>query len=435
MEEKTIAGAGKPAEDNAEDNITSKKLLNQLMKEHYSQARTAKAQGRTVVWATSIIPQEILEAMDLTVVYPENHAAAVGARKDAPGFIRRAEQSGYSTDICSYARVNLAYAELPHSEAENIPAPDLIFCGSNICCTVIKWYENLARKFRIPMILMDAPCSTAYYVEQENVTYIRRQIEDAIRQLETVTGRKMDRERLLEVMRISNENAMWWKKATDLLAHRPAPACGFDMFNYMAPIVCLRGKKEGTRLFRLWYDELLAKIGRGEGPWQDQPERYRVLWDGIACWPYLSDTYKILKRCGINVVTSTYPESWTLLYEPGDLDGMARAYGSLYVLRSLNYAVDRLSNLASDFAVDGAIFHSNRSCKGMDFKQYEIARRLRDKYSIPSVFFDGDQTDPNAFSLAQYETRVQALLETMENRREQSRKQSREQSRKGAGTK
>ena len=53
----------------------------------------------------------------------------------------------------------------------------------------------------------------------------------------------------------------------------------------------------------------------------------------------------------------------------------------------------------------------------MDFKQYEIQRRLKEQLGIPSVMFDGDMADPSAFSEAQYETRVQALVEMMEERK------------------
>ena len=36
------------------------------------------------------------------------------------------------------------------------------------------------------------------------------------------------------------------------------------------------------------------------------------------------------------------------------------------------------------------------------------------KNGLPYVSFDGDQTDPRVYSPAQYETRVQALVEMME---------------------
>lgn len=60
----------------AEEKLTSKQLLGELLQKHYAEAMEAKAQGKPVVWSTSIAPQELLEAMDLTVVYPENHAAS-----------------------------------------------------------------------------------------------------------------------------------------------------------------------------------------------------------------------------------------------------------------------------------------------------------------------------------------------------------------------
>jgi benzoyl-CoA reductase/2-hydroxyglutaryl-CoA dehydratase subunit BcrC/BadD/HgdB len=53
----------------------------------------------------------------------------------------------------------------------------------------------------------------------------------------------------------------------------------------------------------------------------------------------------------------------------------------------------------------------------MDFRQYEIQRRVQARTRVPSVIIDGDQTDTRSFSLAQYETRVQALMEMMENAR------------------
>ena len=71
--------------------MTSKEMLGQLMAEHYKSAQRAKSEGRLVAWATSISPQELLETMDITVVYPENHAAAIGARKCAPPLISYAE--------------------------------------------------------------------------------------------------------------------------------------------------------------------------------------------------------------------------------------------------------------------------------------------------------------------------------------------------------
>jgi benzoyl-CoA reductase/2-hydroxyglutaryl-CoA dehydratase subunit BcrC/BadD/HgdB len=399
--------------------ITSKELLGQLLAKHYEDAIEAKKSGELVAWSTSIAPQEFLETMDIKVVYPENHAAAIGARKCAQQFIDYSEGNGYSIDLCSYARVNIGYMNIKDSIAGNIPMPDFIFCCNNICNTVIKWYENIAKELHIPMILFDMPFNHTYEVQDDSIKYIRGQFQSAIVQLEQISGKKFDQDRFKEVMAVSSETARWWKKATTLAAAKPSPLNGFDLFNYMATIVCMRGKQEGLNLFKLWAEELQDKIDRGEGPWKDKEEKYRVMWDGIACWPYLADTYKVLKKNGINMVTSTYPDSWTIVYESDDLDGMARAYSSNYVNRNLNYGTDNIVKIVNDFSLDGIVYHSNRSCKLMDFRQYEVQRRVNQQTGVPSVIFDGDQTDPRAFSLAQYETRIQALMERMEERRKE----------------
>ena len=58
---------------------TSKEWVDQMLREHYQEAREAKKAGRLVCWSTSIAPQELLTTMDIVTVYPENHAAAIGA--------------------------------------------------------------------------------------------------------------------------------------------------------------------------------------------------------------------------------------------------------------------------------------------------------------------------------------------------------------------
>lgn len=394
--------------------LTSKELLNQLVAKHYDDALTAKAEGRPVVWATSISPQELLETMDLTVVYPENHAAAIGARKGSMEFISYSEGKGYSSDLCSYARVNMAYVDLKDAEAQNIPQPDLILCCNNICNTVIKWYENIAKELHIPMILFDTPYSYEYQISEESIQYMRRQFDYAIRQLEELTKKRFDYDRLSEVMEVSNSTCRWWKKSTELAMHKPSPLSGFDMFNYMAMVVCMRGNKDGETLFRLWYEELEERMKQNLGPWNNAEEKYRIMWDGIACWPHLATTFKTLKKYGVNMVASTYPDSWNIRYEKNDLDALVRAYASHYANRSIAYSVDNIAKIAEDYSLDGIIFHSNRSCKLMDFKQYEIQRQVQQRTGVPAVFFDGDQTDPRVFSDAQYETRIQALVELME---------------------
>jgi uncharacterized protein (DUF39 family) len=49
----------------------------------------------------------------------------------------------------------------------------------------------------------------------------------------------------------------------------------------------------------------------------------------------------------------------------------------------------------------------------------EIERRWKEDLGIPVVNFDGDQADERNFSTEQYKTRVQGLVEIMEERKKE----------------
>lgn len=391
---------------------SSKDVLNMLQMEHYQNAFERKMEGKPIGWLTSIFPQEIVEALDLDYVYPENHCCAVAARKEAPKFIDIAEGKGYSVDLCAYARLNLGYAEEGFAEALTIPMPDFICCCNNICNEVIKWYENLSKNLGIPMIMVDIPFNDMYEPNQARVDYIKGQLEYAITQLEEVAGKKMDYDKLTEVMRISNENSKAWSKAMSYLKNRPSPMNGFAMFNYMAMIVCARGKESSKEIFDLLAQEHAQMVEEGTTRFKGE-EAFRVMWDGIAVWPSLGFTAKELIKNGINMNASTYPDAFAVQYDELTLEGMARGYAGTANTRNVDFHVDARADLMEKMGCDGALYHMNRSCKVWDMMQYTIAKRTSEKTGKPYAIFDGDQADPRGFSEAQFTTRIDGLKEVM----------------------
>lgn len=393
------------------EKLHAKQMLNEAMGKHFWDAMVARQNGELVGWATSIFPQEFAETMGLTVVYPENHAAAIAARKGAVPLLEQAESDGYNADLCAYARLNLAYMKSQTAEIP-IPLPDFVLCCNNICNTLIKWYENLATELNIPMILIDVPYNYGYEPHPEAIYYIKSQFQECILQLEKITGKEFNYDRFEEIMKISVENSNLWNKACELNMTKPAPMNGFELFNYMGMMVCMRGKEETGDILRTLIAELEEKIATGQAVYKEG-EQYRIMYDGIACWPYLSHNFKYLKNLGINIVCSSYPDAWILRYQPGNLDELARVYTMVGNNTCMEYQADRRAVMNMAFKVDGVLFHVNRSCKVMDFMQYEQQRLLRERTGLPIATFDGDQADPRAFSEAQFETRIQALKEMM----------------------
>ncbi|MBR3398039.1 MAG: 2-hydroxyacyl-CoA dehydratase [Lachnospiraceae bacterium] len=389
----------------------AKIVLRELQNKIAEEAWEAKKRGEKVGWCASNFPQEITTAMGIPVVYPENMGAAVGAKGGGQRMCEYAEGMGYSGDLCSYSRINFAYADLKKCEEMEIPFPDFLLCCNNICNCMIKWYENLALEMNIPLLLIDIPHLDERTCDEDRIRYIRAQFDDCIRQLEEITGKKMDLEKLKSVMEVSQRSSRAWLRAVGYMASTPSPFSGFDIFNNMAVANVGRGTIEAAEAFEQLADEYEALAAKGESTFKGE-EKYRILFEGIACWAHLKYTYKALQTRGINLTATIYGPAFSFLY--GNLDELMAAYAYVPNSNCFERELELRVNDALKNKVDGAIFHMNRSCKHWSGNLYEMERRFREQTGLPTIVFDGDQSDPRCFSEAQYETRVEALVEIME---------------------
>ena len=197
--------------------------------------------------------------------------------------------------------------------------------------------------------------------------------------------------------------------------YKPSPLNGFDLFNYMALIVACRSLDYAEITFKAFADELEKNLKAGVYAFKGA-EKTRFQWEGIAVWPHLGHTFKTMKNLGSIMTGTAYPALWDLHYDANDesLHSMAEAYTRIYINTCLSNKVEVLLNIMEKGKIDGTIYHLNRYCKLMSFLNVETAEIIKEANGKPYVSFDGDQTDPNVYSEAQYETRVQALVEMME---------------------
>ena len=385
--------------------------LRKVVDDVHKEAREAKARGELVGWSSSKFPCELAAAFDLHVMYPENQAAGIAARGGGERMCNEAEGEGYSNDICAYARISLAYAKLKSAPEQDMPMPDFVLCCNNICNCMIKWYENLAKELNIPMFMIDIPFNPDYEVSDAETEYIKAQFWDVIHGLEAYTGKKWSDERFKEVMASSGRASRAWIEATSQAKYVPSPFNGFDLLNHMAVMVTARGKEEAGDAMETLLKEYKENHEKGVSTFRAE-EKYRIMFEGIACWPWLRVTSTGLKSRGINMVTTIYADAFGFIYD--DFDGMCRAYANVPNAMNLEHARDKRIRLCKDNHVEGLLVHTNRSCKLWSGFMPEMSRQIGEACGIPVVSFDGDQADPRNFSEAQYDTRVQGLTEIME---------------------
>ena len=296
-----------------------------------------------------------------------------------------------------------------------MPMPDFVLCCNNICNGMTKWYENIARMHNIPLVMVDIPYNNTVEVDDAYVAYIRGQFDDAIKQLEKISGRKFDEKKFEDACAHANRTAKAWLKVCDYLQYKPAPYSGFDLFNHMADVVTARGRREAAEAFELLATEMEEHIKNGTTT-TPFPEQFRVMFEGIPCWPKLPALFKPLKANGVNVTAVVYAPAFGFVYN--NLDEMVRAYCKAPNSVCIEQGVDWREGICRDNKVDGVLVHYNRSCKPWSGYMAEMQRRFTKDLGVPTAGFDGDQADPRNFNAAQYETRVQGLVEAMqENKR------------------
>ncbi|MBP3736105.1 MAG: 2-hydroxyacyl-CoA dehydratase [Lachnospiraceae bacterium] len=292
-----------------------------------------------------------------------------------------------------------------------MPAPDFVLCCNNICNCMTKWYENIARMHNIPLVMIDIPYNNDVDVDDSKVKYVRAQFDAAIHQLEKISGRKFDEKKFEEACANANRTAKAWLKVCDYLQYKPSPMSGFDLFNHMADVVTARAKVETAEAFELLEKDLEENIKNGTSTLPFE-EKKRVMFEGIPCWPKLPALFKPLKENGINVTAVVYAPAFGFVFD--GLDEMAKAYYKAPNSVCIEQGVAWREGICRDNKVDGVLVHYNRSCKPWSGYMAEMQRRFTRDLGVPCAGFDGDQADPRNFNAAQYETRVQGLMEAME---------------------
>jgi benzoyl-CoA reductase/2-hydroxyglutaryl-CoA dehydratase subunit BcrC/BadD/HgdB len=388
----------------------------ELVGRHWLEGRWANL-GRKVAWVTSGAPVELLKALGFYVLYPENHAAICGTLRVAVDIASEAENAGYSRDICSYARTDIGSLLSGTTPVGRLPRPDLLMACTNICQTVLFWYRVLARQFDVPLVLIDTPF---VYTEATShaVEFVKRQLEEAVPVVEKVAGKALDEKRLKATARLSRDASQLWLEIIERGKHRPAPISAFDQFIHMAPIVEMRGDASTVDFYAAMLEEVDARIAAGIGA--VKRETKRVLWDNLPIWYRLRFLAETLAAHGIAVVVSTYTNAWGELAPMIDPDrpfeSMARTYIHPILNRGTGHKLATMTRMVEEYHLDGAILHSDRSCKPYSIGQVDQRDRLVREHGVPALLLEADHSDARCFTEGQAANLLAAFVEMLETR-------------------
>ncbi|MFW6114784.1 MAG: 2-hydroxyacyl-CoA dehydratase subunit D [Thermodesulfobacteriota bacterium] len=431
----------------------------------------AKEEGKKIAYSFIVCSyDEIIRAMDIVPVWTENYAGICGAKRDAERFLERAESLGFSRSLCTYALCGLGFDQWREELGEMPPdapwggqaRPDMMLSSGQILCDPRnKWYQA-AQQFMPDVPIYDVGLPWPLYeddievaeVQDYYIEYITAELRGLVKFLEDQTGKKMDYDRLRELVDLGERtwNLIW--ETYELRRAVPTPMGTGDAMNTMVPMVFMLGTQEGYDFFLDLNKELKEKIARGEGVVPD--EKYRLLWGGgLPSWFALTDFNYFNSKGAVFPVETTYRmiEPTYHLNIPDTDDPIERlawrwlGYWTYWYDKARKRPgsepdVERLIQYIEDYQIDGVVMHEAFSCRtfhlGLIWQLNQLQKIYRpipvlilgkdgekkeENRELPSLILESDIVDISSYSEVDTRNRIDAFIETLESVKKQKSNQ------------
>jgi len=425
--------------------LKSGKLVNKLVNQYWEDLIMAKEQGKLVCYTTGLPIGPFLDAQDMAWIHGEGYGARVAARHEELEPQIYAERRGYDRELCSYARTQMGcvmFAErgVPldlqvGAIAKEIPVPDFIITCYPGCTSGPQWDWAIERMFpgrKIPWFNVVIPYhygrnGSGYMRGEEyeqEVAYVTRQLKDMCEFIGKMSGRPYNYDKLSELMNTVKQCGTLRKQAMELCAAKPAPASFFDWSQFIAPVNYLSGLPGTVEAMQAAKDEIEERIRTGESAIPN--EKYRIFWEGIMNWNKLGWMANKFANYDATVVAGRYTHM-AFWQEPDVIDPAnplrGVAINHLECQLGLGYPIteEKMFELCKLYSIDGVVLHGARTCRSFGRSHYLMAENLSKKLDISSTMFEGDMVDESFYKEEVVNTRIEALLESLEAKKQRQR--------------
>lgn len=421
---------------------------NQLFRQWFGELTSAPDRGEKAAYVFVMGSMaELLRVFDLHTIFPEVNGLQTAVRHVADDYIAKAEDYGFSTDVCAYVKADVGLQLRGGDHPMGKIPPPALSVYTNACNTYIKWAEIWERLYDVPIFTLDIPGTRRAGAQTwagssdfaNDLSYVRGQIEELIGVCETVTGKHFDIDKLRDIMEYSNRMSRSWKRIIELNKTVPAVYNAVtDGTVYLGMVNGFRGRAEGAAYFEDLVEELEYKVAHGIGsPFE---EKYRLVFAGVPCYPIFRRFGEMFSEWGGTFVGSTY-----LWFASGganlgfeyDLDHPLEslAEGTLVSVRdamdAMFYSDSLLVDMIEPFGIDGVVYHPIKSCRTVSTGLADSRRAVMEQTDAATLFIESDHMDKRVVSEAQLKNRIDAFFEGLASR--QQRRMSAAARREGEG--
>lgn len=342
-------------------------------------------------------PCELLYAFSLQPLCAEMFSSFLNGTKAERPFVLKAEENGISETYCSYHKI------LVGSILSGLfPRVSCIVNTSLACDANNLTFKFASHELGLPQYFIDVP----YENTQEAIEYVKEELIELTKALESFTGKKLDIEKLKEITYRSNQTLALMRET---IPYRKTRWLTNDLTSEMYEAILMHtglGSKEAL-------DYALQKLQ----DYQNAPTNngLKILW--MHSNPFWQDAVKnVLNNKAEQhiVATELSFENW-FVEEDDPYTFMAKRLIYSSYNGQIQRRIQRNLEMAKELDVDGIIFFCHWGCKQGSGCANLISKKMMEE-NYPILILNGDGVDRANASDGQISTRLEAFMEMLKEK-------------------
>jgi len=359
--------------------------------DNFKTALAAERNNEPLAWVEWILNAEIIEAFDIASFNTEslNIFGNTMGSEYPPALIAEAESQGVPVENCSAVKLSVGSYFL-----KQIPEPTLIIAASHPCDSSISVYQILEYLTGVPTFAYDAP----YWKDENSYDYFTKNTWDLIDFLEKQLDKKIDWEKLREVLERVNEINFYLREVCEMNRAVPCPGTMISLaLTWVIREVAVRSPL-AVSMAKGVYEATKYRFDKGVGVVKNERVRVLMWFPPIGFFTYIfkwmehefgavvvADFIGHISTIHINTET---PETMVHDLSRSQLHlGMGRqCHGPV------EFIVDELEKMLEDYSADCVFFMGHNGCKH-GWAALKIIKDFLKKKGMPALYLNLDIMD------------------------------------------
>jgi len=378
--------------------------------------------GRPYAVGAALVPHEIWEALDVPFITDVWYSGLVAARRQSAYYSDYLAKQGYHEGLSRYGALTLAVLldeANPDKPWGGLPKPSLVCAGGHDRANQI-----LADHVGAPYVALEMPSLRTLHPEwwtmsrwewedldePFRIDVMVEQLKELVEVSERVAGKKLDYDRLAEIVDRVNRQEAYFDEVRTLIADAPKlPARLGEVMSQVMGIQWHRGTEWALDQAKAFRDEIKARVDGQQ--WVCPNEQLRLMYVGQGLWQNLDFFTEFEERYGAVFVRSNYLSIASDGYlRHGAVKDPLRALASRYCTMSEQM---HIPGLGAAWAIHEARTH--RVDGGLSVAGWWGARMINvalEEAGVPVLEFPADPVDGGKWDDRKMRDLVAEFIET-----------------------